>query len=239
MKEKIRMKKLIAIATILSLVLLALVILAPQHFQEISVAAPQPLYAMKTLTNGWFYIPTIPAIPTRLKIEMVFNDSHLVGDQYGNVSKYSTTTWPDGSVDGKDITFVAGAFGTMPGNSRWNYMADVLGNQKVDGRDIIAVVHNFDQKGTYQTWPVSGVNVTFNTGPTITPDSSGYVTISSGATSFIVYQNGIPIGAMVTFWPLTGTANLPFSVLTYAYQSFRALNYLNAERTDHIPLNRR
>jgi hypothetical protein len=202
--EKARMKKLVVMTTILSLVLLTPAILArPQHSQGLSVAqATQPLYAMKTLSNGWFYIPTIPTIPTSLKIELLFNNAHLVGDQTGNLSSYTTiTTWPDGSVDGRDIAFVAAAFGTMPGSSRWNYMADVLGNQKIDGRDIVAVVHNFGQKGTYLTWSASDVNVTFNVGPPLPLNSTDFVTIPSGATSFTVSLNGSPVGALVTFWP--------------------------------------
>jgi len=206
MKAKARMKKLMVIATIVSLVLLTPAILAgPLHVQGISVVSfSEPLYAMKTLANGQFYIPTVPTIPRSLKIEEMFDDPHLVGDQAGNASLpyLSIAAWPDAKVDAKDIVFVASHFGTFVGSSNWDYLADVLGNQKVDGRDIIAVVRDFGHAGTYLTGPMANVTVSFNGNPEVHVDPSyGNITIPGDATSFTVYFNHSPIGALVTFWP--------------------------------------
>jgi hypothetical protein len=49
----------------------------------------------------------------------------------------------DGKVDGRDITLAAGAFGTVPGDPRWNLDADINGDGKVDGRDITIIASNF------------------------------------------------------------------------------------------------
>jgi hypothetical protein len=56
----------------------------------------------------------------------------LVGDVNG-----------DGKVDGKDIALVAAAFGTVPGDLKWNPDADINLDGKIDGRDIIAVARNY------------------------------------------------------------------------------------------------
>jgi minor extracellular serine protease Vpr len=52
----------------------------------------------------------------------------------------------DGKVDMKDISIVAKAFGTMPGDGRWNANADVNNDGKVDMKDISAVAKNFGKK---------------------------------------------------------------------------------------------
>ena len=50
---------------------------------------------------------------------------------------------PDGKVDGRDITIAAKAFGTKPGDARWNTVADVNHDYKIDGRDITIIAKNF------------------------------------------------------------------------------------------------
>jgi ABC-type transport system substrate-binding protein len=50
---------------------------------------------------------------------------------------------PDLKVDGKDISKPAHAFGTVPGDSRWNTVADVSKDFKVDGKDIALVALQF------------------------------------------------------------------------------------------------
>jgi hypothetical protein len=59
--------------------------------------------------------------------------------------------WPDGKVDLRDIACVARAFGTKPGDTRWNPNADVTGRTGVpdgviDMRDISAVARRFGQE---------------------------------------------------------------------------------------------
>jgi hypothetical protein len=49
----------------------------------------------------------------------------------------------DGKVNGKDISIAAKAFGTKPGDPRWNPDADVNGDGKVDGKDITMIARNF------------------------------------------------------------------------------------------------
>jgi len=49
----------------------------------------------------------------------------------------------DGKVDGRDITIAARAFGTKPGDPRWNLDSDVNGDGKVDGRDLTLIASNF------------------------------------------------------------------------------------------------
>jgi hypothetical protein len=49
----------------------------------------------------------------------------------------------DGKVDGKDIATAAKAFGTIPGDPRWNLDCDINGDGKVDGKDIVLVARNF------------------------------------------------------------------------------------------------
>jgi hypothetical protein len=174
-------------------------------------APPLPLYAMKTLGDGKFYVPTIPVTPTSLKIELLF-DVALTGDQTGSlgVSPYPTSIlhWPDGKVDMKDIAFIEhpGTFGSVPGMVGWDYMADVVPDKKIDLRDVVAVVKHFGGHvpfpGTYPlTWPQPSVTVVFNPSGTRIPDANGFVPILPGDTSFVVQQNNIAIGALVTFWP--------------------------------------
>jgi parallel beta-helix repeat protein len=51
----------------------------------------------------------------------------------------------DGKVDGKDISEVALAFGTRPGDPRWNPLADLDGDGKIDGRDMTIVASHFGE----------------------------------------------------------------------------------------------
>jgi PKD repeat protein len=49
----------------------------------------------------------------------------------------------DGVIDGRDISIVAHAFGTVPGDKLWNPAADVLHVGAIDGRDLSAVARYF------------------------------------------------------------------------------------------------
>jgi len=51
----------------------------------------------------------------------------------------------DGSVDGKDIAIAARAFGTSPGDPRWDPRADVNNDGTVDGKDISIIAKYFGQ----------------------------------------------------------------------------------------------
>jgi ABC-type transport system substrate-binding protein len=50
---------------------------------------------------------------------------------------------PDCKVDGKDVAFASSAFNTVPGNARWNSVADVTVDYKVDGKDIANIAKYF------------------------------------------------------------------------------------------------
>jgi len=50
---------------------------------------------------------------------------------------------PDLKVDGKDIAGAALAFGTVPGDPRWNTVADVNHDYRVDGKDIATIALSF------------------------------------------------------------------------------------------------
>jgi len=97
-----------------------------------------PVCALKTRTDGYFYVPNIAS--GLLKIEMLFDNQNLTGDQNGGASPYtSITNYPDGKVNGKDITLIASLFGIGEGMNKWNYMADVVPDREIDGRDITVV----------------------------------------------------------------------------------------------------
>jgi hypothetical protein len=162
-----------------------------------------PRCALKTKTDGYFYVPN-PAFVnvTVLRVEMVFNDSNLVGDQTGGPSPYpAIANYPDESVDGSDLIIVARSFGQPEGGARWNYMADVVPDRNIDGLDSIAVARNFGQPQYpfNYTYDLTGVNVTFSTGAVELPDANGFVAIPQGATWFNVSRNGTAIGAMIIF----------------------------------------
>ena len=158
----------------------------------------EPVCAMKTKTDDYFYVPSVAT--DLLKIEMLFDNQNIVGDQIGGTSPYSTiTAYPDGKVDIRDVAFVSNKYGLVEGRSGWDYMADVYPDRKIDIQDIARVSANFGKFGTYIT-SFAGVTVTFNTGQTISPDSDGFVTIPQGTTNFTVKRNGNPIGAMIIFW---------------------------------------
>ncbi len=152
--------------------------------------------AMKTKTDGNFYVPNVSA--NRLKIERLFSNSNLTGDQVGSQVSGYPFQFPDGTVDGSDLSFVNSTYGFSEGQSGWQYMADINADGTVDIFDIGAVNMNLGKSGTYST-DLSGVTVTFNVGGEQSPDANGFVTIPQNATSFTVKRNGTPTGAVIIF----------------------------------------
>jgi len=51
----------------------------------------------------------------------------------------------DGKVDIKDLAILAKAFGSSPGNPRWNAACDLNGDGKVDLLDAAILMKNFGQ----------------------------------------------------------------------------------------------
>lgn len=168
----------------------------------------QPSAAMKTLTDGYFYIPgATPTLLTLIKIEMLFSNVRLVGDQTGNTTIPYTTIncWPNQKENILDIFGIARAFGSVEGSANWDYMKDVIPDRKINIIDVGRAAKNFGYIGTdeYAWWTTATPNVTvvFQPGNIPgTPDSLGFVTIPPSVTNFTVYQNGHPTGALVTFW---------------------------------------
>jgi len=154
--------------------------------------------AMKTGTNGYFYKPDVAS--ALLKIELLFDNQNITGDQTGGTPPYGAiSNYPDTIVNVYDATFISSHAGESEGYYNWNYMADINPDRYIDLFDAIWVSRNSGKNGTYIT-DLSGVTVLFNTGEEIWPDSDGFVTIPQGATSFTVKRYGNPIGAMIVFW---------------------------------------
>lgn len=157
-----------------------------------------PQCGMKTETDGNFYIPKIHT--DVLKVEKLFSDSDIEGDQTGGVSPYEAIgSYPDGTVDIFDLVLVCGVFGKSEGDQGWNYMADIVDDRLVDIFDQTKVALNFGNDGTYIT-DLSGVTIVFDVGGSKSLDADGFVAIPAGATSFTVKRYGNPIGAMISFW---------------------------------------
>jgi hypothetical protein len=156
----------------------------------------KPLCAMKTKTDGYFYVPIVAS--SLLKIDFTFTRG--TGDQTGGTSPYPIILdYPDGIVDISDILFVSLHFGKAEGEGGFTYMGDVAPDGIIDIGDILEISLHYGELTDFN-YNFSGVTVTFSTGEEKIPDSNGYVTIPQGATNFTVKRNGTPIGAMITFW---------------------------------------
>jgi hypothetical protein len=161
------------------------------------------LCALKTRTDGGFYVPNPAYVKaTYLRVEMLFDNSNITGDQTGGTSPYpAITNYPDGKVSGGDLIFLASKFGSYEGETSpilWDYMADIVPDRRITGDDLIYASKNFGQSGSY-IYDLSGVSVKFSTGDVESPDANGFLAIPASATSFNVTRNGTPIGAMIIF----------------------------------------
>jgi hypothetical protein len=170
----------------------------------VTIIAMQPTGAMKTQMNGYFYVPTA-TVDNELKIQLLFSNPNLVGDQTGGASgDYpAISNYPDGIVDQThDLNFIESKMGLTQGQSGWNYMADIVPNGVIDIYDAVACAHNVGSLGSYST-TLTSVMVAFEVSSVwrtpVAPDVDGFIQIPSGATNFNITQNG-SIGAMVLFW---------------------------------------
>jgi hypothetical protein len=164
------------------------------------VATVQPSGAMKTVMDGYFYVPTA-VVYHFLKIHLLFSNPKLVGDQTSGTSgDYpAISNYPDGTVNIIDVSFISGKFGLSEGQTGWDYMADVVPDRVINIIDVTKASKNVGSSGSYST-TLSGVTVKFNTGQTVTPNVDGFLQIPQGATGFNVTQNGPGIGTMMLFW---------------------------------------
>lgn len=162
-----------------------------------------PTYAMKTQTNGYFYIPKVTPLGT-IKVEMLFDGSaaeNLTGDQTGGTSPYShLSNYPDGTVGLADLNLITNAYGSTEGSSKWNYMADIVPDGKIGLTDLVTLNNYYGKSGTYSK-NFAGVSVLFGSGVRVYVDSNGYAPIDQpNERFFTVEKNGNPIGAMCLFW---------------------------------------
>jgi hypothetical protein len=159
----------------------------------------QPACALKTKAqDGLFYVPNINV--TSLKVELLWSNSSINGDQRGGYSPYtSISNYPDRKVDMNDIGFISSKFNLNENSTGWDYMADVFPDRKINMQDVAIASQNMGKNGTYTT-DLTGISVNFNTGQQITPDNFGFIAIPQGAVSFNVTRSGNSTGAMIVFW---------------------------------------
>jgi len=156
---------------------------------------------------GRFYVPTVAVGSEVLKIEKLFTEWHLTGDQVGTEVYGSPFQFPDGDVDMRDIGAVCRALWSHEGDPLWNYMADVVPNGKIDMNDVGRVTRNYGYTGGVYIEPMwQDMDLTVLFDPYGTPisvraDVFGFVEIPAvESRNFMVYAGPDPIGAMVIFW---------------------------------------
>jgi len=173
----------------------------------------EPVCAMKTRTDGYFYKPNV-AIDL-LKMDFTFTMG--TGDQTDGTSPYpNIPNYPDGIVDTGDLYFLALHYGKVEGEAGFAYMADVAPDGIIDTEDTYTVALHYGELTDFN-YNLSGVAVKFNTGEEKSPNATGHVTIPQGATSFNVKRYGSPIGAMVIFYgprktPIAYSTTFDFAV---------------------------
>ena len=154
------------------------------------------LVAMKTRTDGKFYVPVFG--PTGLNVVLLFDNPDLEGDQFGASGEYPIM--PNGRVDIEDLWFVNNKFGKEEGDPGWEYMADVDSSKRIDMLDNFIVSKNFGNIGSYIYDPI-GVTIGFDSGGELAVNPvTGTCGIPAGATSFTVKKTGVPIGAYILFY---------------------------------------
>jgi hypothetical protein len=102
-------------------------------------------------TNVWVNV-TIPVWVTILQdiagsniftdMGYTFNATLGISVATQNAMKSYATT-PDLTADGRDTSAASKAFGTVPGDTRWNAVCDVNKDYTVDGRDVSSISKQF------------------------------------------------------------------------------------------------
>ncbi len=162
-------------------------------------------HGMKTkMIDGYFYKP---AVTTYLfRINVLFDNINMTGDQAGSQVNGYNFPFPDGHVNILDSSFIGSKFGLHEGDPGWDYMADVIIDtppHRINILDMVQVSLHYGANGSYITDTVSGVTIDYvsSTGSgTLTPDQKGFVLIPVNTTSITVKRNGTPIGAMIIFY---------------------------------------
>lgn len=163
-----------------------------------------PSCAMKTKTNGYFYLPSGPPPQyVGVQIALLFTDGGIAGDQIGGEPPYTLYTgpYPDELVDICDALLINGKYGKSEGQSGWEYMADIVPDRVIDMYDALTIGRNYGRSGTY-SHDLSHVTVAFYFEGRLLEemvDPRGFAYLPYGP-DFTVKRSGMPIGAMVIFW---------------------------------------
>jgi parallel beta-helix repeat protein len=112
-------------------------------------------------TNAWdngregnYWSDYLTKYPNATQVDSsgVWNTPYVIDanntDQYPLMKPYAPLIGDinnDGKVDVKDINIAARAFGSSPGNPRWNPLADVNHDGKVDIRDIALIAKHYGE----------------------------------------------------------------------------------------------
>jgi len=94
-------------------------------------------YQNITGSDGIGDLPYIIDANNQDRYPLIYPLSHLRGDLNGDLE-----------VDGKDIAVVAKAFGSYPGQPRWNPRADINQDNVIEGMDIAIAAKNFGKEWT-------------------------------------------------------------------------------------------
>src|SRR5271157_3326949 len=177
-----------------------------------------PLVAMKTApSTGYGYIPSPTGVYcvnnvcnpigtiAKMKVEEWCNmDSSsclpnhpaicgcakIQGDITGGANPYPGTniSWPDAVVNLNDLVLISHAYNRNEGDVGFNYMADIIPDRIVNLEDWVLFSWTYNQNGNYST-DLNDLVVTFDNGVSVGVDNTtGYVDVPAGVTSFNVYR---------------------------------------------------
>jgi len=171
---------------------------------NIQLKPVNPLFAMKTLVNGWFYMPNSTQPVQFVKVEEWFTNSKAEGDQEGTSVVGYRFQFPDGYVDLGDLIALTHAYNSHEGGPKWNYQEDILPDRSVDLGDLTVLANNYNAHGSWYSTNIGSLSIKFhfadNSNQTAYPDSNGFVAVPWNCTDWTVYNQGTPVGAFLTFW---------------------------------------
>lgn len=167
-----------------------------------------PLFAMKTLSDGWFYKPNCTL--SLIRVEETFTDNRSVGDQEGRIVAGYPLSFPDGHVKLGDLTALALGYKKDENESGWNYQEDfAVPDRYVGLNELVWVAFNYGPNGD-GSWftpgyPNSGIRVEFTFADSFPRDFEvnydGFVSVPWNCTGWTVHSpdNGA-VGAFISFW---------------------------------------
>lgn len=184
-------------------------------------------FGMKTKNDGFFNWPNTTYAPAfdYLKIEETF--TNVSGDIWGKIVSGYPFNWPDGKVDGKDMTIIAAHMYEDESSSGWLYSADIWQGrdtaycETVSGQDLAYVYSQNGNTNVYNT-TTSGLYLNFSTNTrcyNLQVDYSGFMAVPTGIGTINNYTvndgNGNKLGAFITFWK-SGSSLTPYCAVSVA-----------------------